>query len=105
MMANASQPEGAGAVGTAGCGEESRAGTPQAPTRDPSCIPAILGYLELPQVLLELPGDKEMLKLQVWKGRGCRSLSRWLPSQFLHNNSFFLFPSQCLTHGQATILG
>lgn len=40
-----------------------------------SCIPAMLEYLELPQVPLELPGDKEMLELQVRKGRGCRSLS------------------------------
>lgn len=45
-----------------------------------------------------------MLELQVWKGRGCRSLSCWLPSQFLHNNSLFLFPSQHRTHGQSTSL-
>lgn len=88
-------------MGTAGFGEQSRAGTPRAPTWDPSCIPAILGYLELPQVL---PGDKGMLEQKVWKGRGCRSLSCWLPFQFLHNNSFSLFPSQCRTHGKSTSL-
>lgn len=64
-MANVSQPEGAGAWGSAGFGEQSTAGTPRAPTQDPSCIPAMLKYLDLPQVPLELRGDKEMLELQV----------------------------------------
>lgn len=59
-MANVSQPEVPAPWALQALG--SRAGTLPAPTQDPSSIPAIPGYLELPQVLLELPGDEEIRK-------------------------------------------